>query len=390
MFKFDPFDPQYFPDPWPYYKTMRDKHPVYKREIENFRIWPHYWMISRNDDVGEVLADWRTFSSAEGTLVDTDISLLPPNMFNMDPPRHDELRSILARNLTTSRIMALEPQIRANANALVDEFIGSGTFDAQLGYGHRIPTITMCILMDLPVAGRKQFLKWNLDTLGGADFTSPEALKAYGEMAAYWEGLVTERRGGDGTDLISQIVNHQLPGEDLSDAEVAGFCSLLHDAAQNTTMNMITHGVLTLARHPEARRVLEAQPEMWDGAVDELMRHVSPVQGLARTTTRDVEMHGVTIPKGDQVLVLYGSANRDERAYDDPDRFDVERKRVKAHFGFGHGIHHCLGNAVARLEIKVALQVVLDRLHDWGFDETAVEYNQLVPTRGIATAPVTF
>ena len=194
--EFDPFDPAYFPNPFGYYKAIRDDYPVLKRDNKDYRIWPHYWMISRATDVRDVLADWRTFSSATGTLIDTDISLLPPNMFNMDPPRHDELRSILSRNLTTSRIAALEPHVRDYAHGLVDEFAETGGFDAQLGFGHLIPTITMCVLMDLPVEGREQFLKWNLDTLGGADFTSPEALAAYGEMHAYWETLVAQRLFG--------------------------------------------------------------------------------------------------------------------------------------------------------------------------------------------------
>jgi cytochrome P450 len=389
-FEFDPFDPRFFRDPWPYYQVMRDEHPVYRREIENFRVWPHYWMLSRADDVDRALSDWQTFSSARGTLVDTDITLIPPNMFNMDPPRHDELRGILSRNLTPSRITALEPHVRAYANELVDGFAASGAFDAQRDFGHLIPTITMCVLMDLPAADREQFLKWNLDTLGGADFTSEAALAAYGEMAVYWEGIVAARRGGDGTDLISQIVNTQLPGEDLSDAEVGGFCSLLHDAAQNTTMNMITHGVVTLAHEPDARRRLAGEPGLWPKAVEELLRYVSPVQGLARTTTRPVELHGVTIPEGDQVLVLYGSANHDERVHVDPERFDLDRESTKAHWAFGHGIHYCLGNAVARLEIQTSLQVLVERIGDWDVDDERVELNQLVPTRGVASAPVSF
>jgi len=387
-FEFDPFDPAYFDDPFPYYKTMRDEHPVYRREIPNHRVWPHYWMLSRADDTDRALADWRTFSSARGTLIDTDVSLLPPNMFNMDPPRHDELRGILSRNLTPSRVAALEPQVRAYVDGLVDGFVGQASFDAQNDFGHVIPTITMCTLMDLPTADREQFLKWNLDTLGGADFTSEAALAAYGEMGAYWEQLVAERRGGNGTDLITQIVNTQLPGEDLSDAEIGGFCSLLHDASQNTTMNMIAHSVMTLGRHPDQRRKLKDRPELWPKAIEELMRFVSPVQGLARCTTSDVELHGVTIPEGDQVLMLYGSANHDERAFDDPETFDVERPNPRPHYGFGHGIHYCLGNAVARLEIRCALQSLIDKIGDWEVDEDGVELSQLVPTRGVARAPI--
>ena len=129
-------------------------------------------------------------------------------------------------------------------------------------------------------------------------------------MGEYWEGLVAERREKPGEDLISQILHTEVQGDDLDDAEVAGFCSLLHDAAQNTTMNMIAHAVMTLARFPDQRRRLAAEPDIWNNALEELLRYVSPVQGLARTTMRDVELHGVTIPEGDQVLVLYGSANR--------------------------------------------------------------------------------
>jgi cytochrome P450 len=388
VFEFDPFDPAYFADPYPYYAEMRAEHPVYRREIPNHRVWPHYWMLSRAKDVNDALSDWRTYSSARGTLIDTDITLLPPNMFNMDPPRHDELRSILARVLTPSRVANLEPHVRAYADSLIDEFRETGRFDAALDYAQKIPTITMCSLMDLPVDERDRFLKWNLDTLAGGDFTSPEALQAYGEMGQYWEGLVAERRQKPGDDLISQILHTEVKGEDLDDAEVAGFCSLLHDAAQNTTMNMIAHGVMTLARFPDARRRLADEPQLWGNALEEILRFVSPVQGLARTTTRDVELHGVTIPEGDQVLVLYGSANHDPEAYPNPEVLDLDRD-VKVHWTFGHGIHYCLGNAVARLEVKVALQALVDVVRDWELDESGVELNQLVPTRGVAHAPIT-
>jgi cytochrome P450 len=387
VFEFDPFDPAYFADPYPYYAELRSAHPVYRREIPNHRVWPHYWMLSRAGDVDAALADWRTFSSAQGTLIDTDITLLPPNMFNMDPPRHDELRSILVRVLTPSRVANLEPHVRRYADSLIDEFVAVGSFDAALDYAQKIPTVTMCSLMDLPVSERDKFLKWNLDTLAGADFTSPAALAAYGEMATYWEGLVAERRASPGPDLISQILHADVDGQALDDAEVAGFCSLLHDASQNTTMNMIAHGVMTLARFPDARRRLREEPDVWNAALEELLRFVSPVQGLARTTTRDVDLHGVTIPAGDQVLILYGSANHDPDVYPEPERLDLDRK-PKAHWTFGHGIHYCLGNAVARLEVRVALHALVERLGDWQLDEDKVELNQLVPTRGVARAPI--
>jgi cytochrome P450 len=386
---FDPFDPRCFADPYPAYRTLRRERPVYRRGIRNPRVWPHYWMLSRAADVDAALLDWRTFSSARGTLIDTDIRLIPPNVFNMDPPRHDELRAILARALTPARVVRLEPELRRVAHALVDGFAGKGRFDAATDYAQQIPTLTMCELMDLPRADRGRFLRWNLDTLAGADFTSEAALRAYAEMDEYWRGLVVERRRRRGDDLISQILHQQVEGEELSDREIGGFCSLLHDASQNTTMNMIANAILSLARHPDARRELRERPERWPRALEELLRYESPVQGLARATTRDVTLHGVTIPAGDQVLLLYGSANHDETVFPDPERLDLDRD-ARSHWSFGRGIHTCLGAAVARLETRVALEVLLERVGDWEADPTRVERTQLVPTRGVARAPVDF
>lgn len=386
---FDPFDPAFFDDPYPSYAIMRRHHPVLRREIAEPRIWPHYWMLSRADDVEAALSDWRTFSSARGTLIDTDISLIPPNMFNMDPPRHDELRAILARVLTPARVAGLEGHVRDSAREIVEELAARGRCDAATDFAQLIPTLTMCELMDLPVADRGQFLKWNLETLAGSDFTSEAALRAYGEMEAYWQGLVAERRERPGDDLISQILHKQREGQELSDAEIAGFCSLLHDAAQNTTMNMISNGIIALGRFPAERRKVAREPARWARALEELLRFASPVQGLARTTTREVELHGVTMAEGDQVLVLYGSANHDESVFPEPEVLDFERP-VRSHWTFGSGIHFCLGNAVARLEVRVALEELLARIPEYAVDEASVVRDQLVPTRGVAHAPIEF
>jgi len=388
-FTFDPFDPASFDDPYPSYRTLRHEHPVYRGELRQPQVFPHYWMLSRAVDVDAALADWETFSSAAGTLIDTDISLIPPNMFNMDPPRHDELRAILARVLTPARVASLERSVRESARALLAPVRDGAGFDAATDYAQRIPTLTMCELMDLPTSDREQFLQWNLDTLADGDFTGPKALKAYAEMDAYWQGLVAERRTRPGPDLISQILHNQTAGQELSDAEIAGFCSLLLDASQNTTMNMISHAILALARFPDERRQLTAEAVRWPPALEELLRFVSPVQGLARQTTRDVTLHGVTIPAGDQVLLLYGSANHDETVFDRPETLDFERD-VRTHWAFGRGIHFCLGNAAARLEVRVALEEWLAVLPDYDYDDRRIVRNQLVPTRGVAHAPIDF
>jgi cytochrome P450 len=387
-FDFDPFDSRFFEDPFGAYRTMRAEHPVYRRMIAEPRIFDHYWMLSRSGDVNDAASDWKTFSSAAGPIIDIDVTLLPPNLFNMDPPRHDELRSALSRVLTPSRVAGLEPHVRAFAEEVVTSWTGRDTVDISTEYAQLIPTITMCGLLDLPTADRAQFLAWNLASHGD-DFTGEAALRAYAEMEEYWADLVVERRARPGTDLISQIIHTAHEGERLSDVEITGFCSLLHHASQNTTMNMITNSAIALARRPDLRRRLLDDPAVWPRAIEELMRFISPVQGLARITTTDVTVADVTIPAGDQVLLLYGSANHDETVYDDPETLDFDRT-VKFHWGFGHGLHYCLGAAVARLEIRVALSVLLARLGDYEVDEAGVSRYQLVPTRCISHAPIRF
>jgi cytochrome P450 len=389
-FDFDPFDPQYWENPYPYYAEMRHHSPVFKKENEAKRVWPHYWMISRATDVNDALFDWKTFSSATGTLIDTDATLLPETMFHMDPPRHDQLRSILSRVLTPSRIANLEPVVRKQAQELVDAFKARGTADVVTEFARSIPTMTMCTLMNLPWGEHEKFLTWNLATLGGADFTSPEALQAWGEMDAYWKGLVVERRKERTDDLVSMILHAQVEGENLSNEEISGFCGLLHDASQNTTINMICNAIISLGRYPDQQRKLRDDPGLWSTtALEELLRFESPVQGLARSTTCDVTVSDVTIPAGDQVLLLYGSANHDETVFEDPDVLDIERP-VKTHWTFGHGIHYCLGNAVARLETRVSLQVLLETIPMWDIDNAGIERGQLVPTRGVNAAPISF
>jgi cytochrome P450 family 130 len=388
-FSFDPFDPRFFDDPYPAYRELRAAHPVYRREIASPRVWPHYWMLSRARDVDAALSDWQTFSSARGTLVDTDVSLIPPNIFHMDPPRHDALRAILARALTPKRVAELEPRVRACAQDLIAPLAAKGDFDAATEYAQLLPTLTMCELLDLPKSERGQFLAWNLATLAGADFTSEAALRAYSEMGEYWKALVAERRRRPALDLISQLLTHQAGDPLLSDDEVSGFCSLLVDASQNTTMNTISNAIVALGRSPAERRKVAAEPARWPRAVEELLRWISPVQGLARATTRDVTLHGVTIPAGDQVLLLYGAANHDDAAFADADALDLDRD-VRTHWSFGHGIHHCLGSAVARIETRVALAVLTEWIPDWEVVEDGLVRNQLVPTRGIAHAPIRF
>jgi cytochrome P450 len=308
----------------------------------------------------------------------------------MDPPRHDQLRSILSRVLTPTRIASLESVIRNQAQGLVNAFTAHGEADVVTEFSRDIPTNTMCTLMNLPWEEHARFLQWNLDTLGGADFTSPEALQAWAEMDAYWRNVVVQRRRERTEDLVSMILHAQVEGENLSNEEISGFCSLLHNASQNTTINMITNAIIVLGRYPDQQRKLRENPDMLlSTGLEELLRFVSPVQGLARAAARDTTLSGVTIPAGDQVLLLYGSANHDEAVFEDPETLDLARP-ARSNWTFGHGIHHCLGSAVAKLEVRTSLQVLLESIPHWEIDESSIERAQLVPTRGVNAARITF
>ena len=383
-FEFDPYDPRFWDDPYPSYRVMRDEYPVY------YGGNPACYMISRYADIEPAMSDWRTFSSARGVLVGTDSSQLPLNMFNMDPPRHDQLRSVLSRVLTPTRVAGLEPFVRELARGLIAKFRDEGKADVTTQYAQVIPSTVVGELMGLNGADREKFLQWNLATVGTQDFVGPEALEAYAEMDGYWRETITSRRGERTDDVVSEIFHAQVEGENLTDEEIYGFCSLILPASQHTTINMMSNAVITLARYPEQRRMLRENPDLWPDAMEELIRYESPVQGLARTATREVELHGVTIPEGEWVLMLFGSANHDETVYENPDRLDITRKGARPHYSFGHGIHYCLGNAVARLQTRVALQELVETLGEWDVDESGVVRNQLVPGRGVAHVPVTF
>ena len=185
-------------------------------------------------------------------------------------------------------------------------------------------------------------------------------------MDAYWRETIAARRGQRTDDVVSEIFHAQIGGENLTDDEIYGFCSLILPASQHTTINMMSNTAITLARYPEQRAMLRRDPGLWPDAMEELIRYESPVQGLGRTATRDVELHGVTIPEGAWVLMLFGSANHDERVFENPDVLDITRQGARPHYSFGHGIHYCLGNAVARLQTRVALEELVERARRMG------------------------
>lgn len=382
---FDPFAPRCFDDPYPAYLWLRREAPVYRRAD------PAYFLLSRYDDIANAMTNASSFSSARGVLIDTDSEKLPVNLMNMDPPRHDELRAMLTRALTESRIAKLEERFREITVELIESFRSRGECDLVGDFARVLPSRVIAEVLEVDPADRDDFLRWNHAVNAGSEFTGDEALAAYQELDAYFREVIADRRRHPRDDLVSRVFLERQAGEEINDDEVKGFCTLLLVAGQHATINWISNSIIELSRHRDQLELLIERPELLRrGAAEELLRYVSPVQGLARTTTRDLVLHGVEIPRDSQVLLLFGSANRDERRFPGADRLDVTKPPEKSHFAFGHGIHYCAGSAVARLEGRVALEELIRCFGHFEVDEASIERNQLVPGRGVGRVDVRF
>jgi len=337
---------------------------------------PGYWSLTRHADVVDASRRSDVFCSGQGI----NIPDLPPelneffgSMIAMDDPRHGRLRRIVSRGFTPKALAQLEHDVKRRAAAVVDQVIGKGECDFVTELAAPLPLGIICDLMGIPASQtRFVFDQTNIILgLGDPEYVSPgtnplaAALNAGSALAQLMNELAKERRESPQDDLTSQLLNAELEGESLTDQELASFFILLVAAGNETTRNAISHGMKALCDHPDERRKWAAD---FDGiaptAVEEIVRWASPVIHFRRTATRDTEIGGQAIRKGEKVVLWYNSANRDEAVFDDPHRFDVTRT-PNEHVGFGGpGAHHCLGANLARREITVMFRELLQRLPD--------------------------
>jgi hypothetical protein len=314
-------------------------------------------VLSRFDDVWNAVHDTATFSSKCA-----EAEQLMPQMIYMDPPRHTALRALVSRAFTPRRVAELENRIREVATGLIDGFAGRGDCELVHEFAAPLPSIVMADLIGVPEEHRESFRTWTeafLEVTGPGDITerAGNIYKLFGELLA-------ERRRAPTNDLMSALIEARVDGESLSEDDLLGFCFLLLIAGNDTTTSLIGNGAELLARHPDQGAQLAADPALIPGAVEEMIRIESPTQALPRTATREVELHGITIPQGARVMLLWGAANLDEREFPDAERFDIHRAAPR-HLGFGHGIHFCLGAPLARLESRVAFEELLARLPEY-------------------------
>jgi hypothetical protein len=355
-FVYDPAHPDFQPRAYEIYRTLRDEHPVYHDPERRF------WALSRFEDVQRAASDPETFSS-EGTSI--GVGLLP-QIQQLDPPYHDRLRSLVSTAFTPRRVGEMEPRIRRIARELLAEVAGKGRCDLLADFARHLPSRVIGEMIGVPPERREAFLHWTEAMVAVAPGTTQaESVRApaahiYQEFAA----LLEERRRERRDDLMSALIDAQLDGRRLTQEELLGFCFVLIVAGNDTTTNLIANGAVLLARHPEQRELLVRDPGRIPRAVEEMVRYETPSQALPRVVRREVRLHGVRIPAGVEVQLVWGAANRDEREFEDPDRFDVSRE-MKRHLGFGHGIHFCLGANLARLEARVAFEELLARIPDY-------------------------
>ncbi len=383
--EYDPFAPEVKRNPYPYYAWLRDHHPVY----HNPRL--DIWTLSRYRDVDAALRNHEVFSSAKG-IGPERMSI--PTMITRDPPEHRRLRSLVSKAFTPRMVAQMEARIREIIRHLLDAAIDNGVFDLVHDVAEPLPVIVIAEMLGVDPEHRAAFKKWSDDVIGvlggSPDFDLNRYLETWREFKAYFTEMIERRRRQPRDDLVSALVRANEEQDALTPGEILNFNLLLLTAGNETTTNLITNGALALLEHLDEAAKLRERPELIPSAVEECLRFDSPVQATFRTTTRDFDLHGVTIPGNSKVMMLYGSANRDRELFDDPDAFRVDRD-PNDHLAFAIGIHYCIGAPLARLEGRIALEEVLARMRNIRLDPAGERTRLDNPMfRGLKKLPLLF
>lgn len=361
MFRFDPYSPAVAADPFPLYKTLRDEHPCYWSEDARM------WVLSRYADILAVLKDWRTYSSAQGNMMDELPNRAGSTLGTTDPPRHDRLRALIQHAFMKRNLETLEGPIRAITVEALDRLAGAREFDFVEDFSSQVTTRILFRLLGLP-AGDDRIVRENAVLMVQSDLKTrrkgPEHIAAYEWMTDYAGRVIAERRRSPGDDLVSLLVLAEINGERLAEREVLLTTTTLIMAGIESLGGFLTMFALNLADFRDARRQLAGNPTLIPDAIEESLRFNTSAQRFKRNLTRDVELHGKRIRAGDFVCLAYGSANRDERQFANPDVYDIARK-PQGHLGFGGGVHTCIGMLIARLSVRILFEEMLRRYPDF-------------------------
>ncbi len=390
--EFDPFSPAFFQDPTDIYRRLRDEAPVYFSEQYGF------WALSRWDDVATAHKDVAAYSSSYGT----DLNLLSdPEKIQfkmiifMDPPEHDRMRSLVSRVFTPRAIGQLEPMVRKVICGFADQIGDADSFDLVQQWSGPFPVEVISEMLGIPPGDRQQIRHW-LDTMlhreEGSRHPTAEAEQAGIESGMYYWNLVQERRKHPADDMISRLIQVEVDRGDgtstrLDDEEITGFLSLLAGAGAETVTKLVGNAAVLFARNPDQWRLVLDDAAAIPAAVEEILRYLPPSQYNGRYLLEERTVHGVTIPAHRPVLLIAGSATRDERQFKDPDRFDITRPPNLA-LGFGYGIHSCLGAALARMESRIAIEEMARRWPGFGVEEGGLRRVTMANVAGYSHVPV--
>ncbi len=391
---FDPYSEDFFCAPFDTYRRMRDEAPVYYSEKYDF------WALTRYDDVAAAIKDHETYSSAKGVTLDIvkapdAVSLIRKIIISLDPPEHERMRKLVNRVFTPRAIASLEQMVRDTIDRHVKQ-LDPSSFDAVADFAALFPVEIITAMLGVPVKDRQQLRLWldkGLEREPGRISPSAESMDATNQSGAYYYQLIQERRAEPRDDMISRLIETEVveDGEArrLDDVEIAGFATMLGGAGAETVTKLVGNAVVVFADNPDQWQKLKDDPAKIPAAFEELLRYEAPSQYQIRTTTRDVTLHGTTIPAGDPVLLINGSASRDERFFPDPDRFDIDRERkVGYNLNFGYGIHSCLGAALARMEGRIALEKLIDLIPKYEIDRSGLQRVHMTNVCGWANVPV--
>jgi cytochrome P450 len=372
---YDPYDAATLHDPYPAYRRLRDEAPVYHQEERNF------WVLSRFSDVFAAVTDSATFSSAQGLTFEPDEILklgLAPTLVMMDRPEHTTYRRLISRGFTPRNVAALEPAIRTFVRERVQAMAEAGEADFIASLAGPLPSLVVATYLGVPEEDRGRFDGWSgaIVSANARGDALDGASDAVGELYRYFADLIEWRRTEPGDDMLSDLVQAEVDGEPLDLLALLGYCFVMIAGGNDTVTGLLGGAAVALTERPDQRRLLVDTPGRIPAAVDELLRLVSPVQGLSRTTTCPVTIAHVTIGAGEKVHLLYGSANRDPREWGpDADDLKVDRE-IPRMLAFGGGPHHCIGAAAARLQSRVALEELLAAMPEFVVDP---ERGQLAP-----------
>ena len=383
---YDPYDYAMHEDPYPTYARLREQAPVFHNEERDF------YALSRHADVMAGFQDLR-FSNSHGVSIDPlawgPHASMTMSFLAMDPPRHTLMRALVSRGFTARRVLDLEPRIREIARGYIDAAVEKGAFEFVGELAGRLPMDVISELMGVPAADRDE-LRRLADLLVHRDqgvLDVPQAgIDAATELVSYYIALLADRRKQPRADLTSALTTSEVDGERLSDDDIIAFLFLMVVAGNETTTKLLANAWYWAWRHPDQRAIPFTDPARVPEWAEETLRFDNSTQMLARRAATDIELHGTTIPTGAQVLLLIGSANRDPRAFDDPDVYRIGRDtRQTASFGVGR--HFCLGASLARLEARVCLTELRDRIADYDVDEGNAQRVHSINVRGFATLP---